>query len=880
MNENKPEKTRLADYRPYPFEITETRLTISINDDHAVVTGRFLFTAKTGKSGSPVLLDGKNMELLTLKIDGRKIPPSGFLVSRDHLVILDIPKKKTFVLETEVRIDPFANESCEGLYKSGNILCTQCESDCFRRITYFPDRPDVLSVYTVRLEADREKYPVLLSNGNEIETGQLPAGRHYAIWSDPFPKPCYLFAAVAGNLGVIKGKYAAKNGRLIELRIYVDSGSENRTKYALECLKDSLSWFENKYGLPYLLDLYMIVAADSFNAGAMENTGLNIFSSRYILADPATATDSDYQNIAAIINHESDHYWFGNLVTVRDWFQLTLKEGLAVFTDQTYMAETASAPIKRIDDVNRLRNYQFTEDAGPGAAPIKPSEAISFDNLYTATTYRKGAEVVRMIHTLVGEEDYLRGIKIYVINHRGQAATTEDFVTAMETASGRDLSRFRETWYHQAGTPVCRVRTEYDKKRKTYSLTVEQNCPPTPECSDKKPFYFPLAVGLLNSKGRDMSLRLKGETDSVPALATKVLTVYEKRQTFIFKGITEKPIPSLLRNFSAPVKLFYDYTPEELAFLMAYDSDPFNRYEAGQRFAVLDLERSIAHIQKGEEPSADPALIFAYGRLLDDRFLDKDFVALALTPPSEKELLENMEICDFNAVARARNHLIRGIARAHEKKLKTIYDSLNDGRPYAHDREAIAGRALKNKALCYLALLGKKEYIELACSQFANADNMTDRVAVLYCLTNIRCKERKTVFERFYADWRLDTLAIDDWLCAQAISELPGVLEWIKTAENDPVYDRKNPNKIHVLLFSFLGNPKYHDPAGEGYEFIAAKIASIDKFNHLIAANLAKRAFENYGRLDPVRKELMRKAIDRLLKSEPSDKLYEIISKI
>jgi len=871
----KPQPIYLKDYRKPDYLIPEVELEFGLFEDRALVRSRLKIRRITA-GDTPLVLNGENLKLMSLKVNGKPLGPADYQLTDKTLTVPKVPEELT--LETETEIRPQDNKALEGLYKSGNVFCTQNEPEGFRNITYFIDRPDVMSRYQVTITAEKAKYPVLLSNGNPAGTQDLSNGRHLAKWIDPFPKPCYLFALVAGDLAVIEDTFTTKSGRVIALKIFVDRGNENRTEHAMESLKKAMKWDEDTFGLECDLDQYMIVAVDAFNSGAMENKGLNIFNTQCILANPETATDDDFEYIQAVIGHEYFHNWTGDRVTCRDWFQLTLKEGLTVFRDHEFTADMTSRAVKRISDVRQLRNFQFIEDSGPNAHPIRPASYIAINNFYTPTVYEKGADVIRMIQTLIGREAFRRGMDKYFELFDGQAVTADDFVKAMELASGKDLTQFKN-WYNQAGTPLCKVVMDYDPEKRRVQLTVEQSCRPTPETKEKQPFYFPLSVGLIGKNGKDLPLELErepaGKSDT-----TKVLVISKPKETFVFKNVPEKPLPSLLRNFSAPVRLEYDYSPSDLIFLFANDSDPFNRYEAGQRLAALSLEDFIKKIQNKEPLRLDPEVSKAFGRLLADFERDPALCAETMILPTVASLVEEMSVCDFTAAFQAREFLLKELAKDHEEKLSQIYRRYQALGPYSVDTKLAGKRTLKNTALSYLMYLEEKKYIAFAYDQFKEASNMTDEITALAALVHQPVPERKEALQSFYKKWHKDPVVINKWFAVQAGSKLVSVLEEVKALEKSPAFDPKNPNKIRSLYGAFAGNlVRFHDASGSGYAYLAGKILEIDKFNSSIAGRLAT-AFKKFAKLDKDRKALMKSELERILAQQGlSDQVYEIVSK-
>ncbi len=873
MKQAPPQSICLKDYRPPDYLVPRIELDFAIHPDLTRVRSVLAVTANYPESerARPLELDGEGLHLVSLYLDGVALAAGDYLLSRDGLVIANVPRRFRLEIETEIR--PHENTALEGLYQSGDILCTQNEPEGFRHITYFPDRSDVMGVYTTSIEADREQYPVLLANGNEVERRALDNGRHMVKWHDPFAKPCYLFALVAGDLGKVEDSFTTRSGREIAIRFFVDKGNESRCGHAIDSLKGAMAWDEQRFGLEYDLDIYMIVAVDTFNAGAMENKGLNIFNSQYVLADPKTATDADYQGVERVIAHEYFHNWTGNRVTCRDWFQLTLKEGLTVFRDQEFCSDMSSRAVKRIGDVRILREAQFAEDSGPISHPIKPASYIEFNYFYTATVYNKGAEVIRMIHTLIGGDAFRRGMDLYFERHDGQAVTTEDFVAAMADASDVDLSQFQR-WYHQGGTPTCEITMDWNAESQSCCLTVRQHCPPT-DNRPAAPFHMPMALGLLGADGGDLTATRDDGTT-----APGMVELTEAEQSFTFGNVPERPVPSFFREFSAPVRLNFDYSRDDLAFLLMHDADPFNRYEAAQRLAIVELDRLIADGALQASAVAED-ITDAVGRLLDYGRQDPAFVAEALLLPSVTTLVERMDICDFDRAHAARQALSLAIAERHESKMTEFYRSLHGGAgPYTLDPEAMGRRTLKNTLLAYLTLIESPTHLETATSQFEHADNMTDELGALRALSRIACDERAVVIEAFRERWHGEGLVMNKWLAAQAAAPLPDTLAVVQALENDDVFEPANPNKIRALFGVFGRNlTQFHHVTGEGYRFLAGKIIDIDSFNPSMAASLTE-CYRKYARLDAARKGLMKTELERILARQGlSNDVFEIVTK-
>ena len=872
-----PAVVRLADYAPPPYLIPSIDLGIDIREDATTVTARLTIKGNVGtRPGTPLVLDGEELALEEIRLDGRAIAAADYRVDAGRLTIDEVPQ--SCILETVVRIDPRANTKLMGLYASKTGYFTQCEAEGFRRITYFPDRPDVMSRYTTTIRADKGRYPVLLSNGNCVARGGAKGGRHWVKWVDPFPKPAYLFAMVAAKLERLDDQFRTRSGRSVKLEIYVEPGKLDQAGFAMQALKKAMRWDEQVFGLEVDLDQYMIVAVGDFNMGAMENKGLNIFNTKYVLARPDTATDTDYQNIDRVVAHEYFHNWTGNRVTCRDWFQLSLKEGLTVFRDQEFGADTYSRPVQRIQEVRGLRAAQFPEDAGPMAHPVRPQSYMEISNFYTATVYEKGAEVVRMIHTLIGGEAFRKGMDLYFERHDGQAVTCDDFVQAMEDASGVDLMQFKR-WYDQAGTPVLTIDDAYDAASRTYTLHVQQSTPPTPGQPEKLPLHIPLAIGLIGAEGHDLPLLIEGD-GGAPA-TTRVLSITGREARIRFRDVAEKPIPSIARGFSAPVKVEYAYRPADLAHLLAFDSDPFNRWEAGQRLATDLMLESVAAIRAGRETRVSELVVGAYARVLADAEAAPAFAAEVLSLPSESFLAEQMNEVDPDAIHMARLDLRRRLAHALNEDLQRIYACLARPGPYSPDAASAGRRALRNVCLGYLTEIGGAETRATAWRQFETADNMTDSLAAMTALAQIDCSERVQALERFYARWKDEALVLDKWFAVQASSRLPGTLATVKQLMQHPAFDLKNPNKVRALISTFChGNHvRFHAADGSGYAFCADAVVALDALNPQIAARLS-RAFDRWQKFDAGRRQHAQRELERIRASaELSKDTLEVVTR-
>ena len=888
-------------YSPPVYRVSEVDLDISLYEEETFVSCRIKVRAEGNKdcSRTPLVLNGEELELLEIKLDGDLLDRNEFVHDSESLTISKVPD--SFLLETKVRIHPEKNTSLEGLYRSGSLFCTQCEAEGFRRITFFPDRPDVMACYRTRIEADAEHYPVLLSNGNPTGSGILENGRHWQVWEDPFPKPSYLFAMVAGELECLEDRYTTVSGREVTLRIYVEPGNLERSRHAMRSLKKSMEWDEQHFGREYDLDLFMIVAVEDFNAGAMENKGLNIFNSRLVLASPETATDRDYSLVQGVIAHEYFHNWTGNRVTCRDWFQLSLKEGLTVFRDQEFSADMNSRAVKRISDVNVLRTLQFPEDAGPMSHPVRPDSYQEINNFYTLTVYEKGAEVIRMMHTLLGEEGFRKGMDLYFERHDGQAVTCEDFVSALEDANVFSLKQFRH-WYGQSGTPSLEVIGHYEQDRKTYRLTVLQSCPDTPgqkgftaysepdtgkndptstEILQKKPFHLPLKIGLLDPEGNPMPLRMQGE-EQIPASVSRTLEIRETKQNFVFEKIEKPPIPSLLRHFSAPVELVFDYSDEDLGFLFAHDTDEFNRWEVCQRLMVRTFLSQIASIREQRALLLPETLLKAFRiQLQKSETADPSLLAQTLSFPGEGYLGEKMEVIDVGAVRQARQFLLRELALCLNEEFNELYQRMKDPGPFRTDPKAMGRRKLKNLCLDYLVRSEKIKARERAAFQFENSSNMTDTIGALTALNDCEGVERENVMADFEKQWMDEPLVLDKWFSLQATCSLPGTLERIQKLTMHPHFNPNNPNRIRSLIGAFShGNPIcFHAASGEGYGFLADSVLVCDRRNPMVAARLVS-AFSRWRKYDAGRQALIQKELERIAAdSDLSGDVREIVSK-
>jgi aminopeptidase N len=830
---------------------------------------------KNAAQDRPLELNGRYLKLLSVELDNKTLTADQYELGEESLTIKKVPAKFCLTISTE--ISPEKNTALEGLYASSGMLCTQCEAEGFRRITYFMDRPDVMSRYQVKMIADKSRYPVLLSNGNLIEQGDLSNGQHYAVWQDPSLKPSYLFALVAGDLKHIEDSFTTSSGRKVTLRLYTEAENIHKCDHAMQSLKQAMLWDEQTYGREYDLDIYMIVAVNDFNMGAMENKGLNIFNASCVLASPETATDDDYYKIQSIIGHEYFHNWSGNRVTCRDWFQLSLKEGFTVFRDQEFSADLNSRSVERIHSVDVLRTHQFAEDSGPMAHSVRPDHYIEIGNFYTVTVYNKGAEVVRMLNNLTGKQGFRKGTDLYFSRHDGQAVTCDDFVKAIEDANGIKLDQFKN-WYSQAGTPELTISGKHDSQNKTYTLTVKQHTPATPGQPDKEPFHIPLAVGLLDSQGNDMGLEIAGETNDSGSI---VLSVTQPEQDFIFENIKQPPVPSVLRGFSAPVKIKMQRSEDELAFLLAHDNDPFNRWDAGQSLALQELLRQI-HAHQNKEPLPEPvALTEALSQAINDREIDKALLAMILSLPSESYLADQCETVDPDAIYHARLFTRRHLANTLVAEFEALFNEQVSDQPYYFDDSEMARRTLKNVCLGYLAETEQAGYFDICYKQFETADNMTEMQAALIILSQHDIKQRSQALEQFYTKWKHDAQVVEKWLAIQAASRLPDTLQRIESLLQHESFSMTNPNKVRALLGGFSrGNPhNFHARDGSGYVFLTNKILELDRINPSIAARLVQ-VMARWQRFEQTRKELMQQELQRILHNKDlSRDTYEVVSK-
>ncbi len=864
MRTEEARPVRLEDYRPPDWLVETVELDVSLHATASQVRATLMLRPNGSGAPAPLVLDGDALTLLSLKLDRVPLPPDQFTATPDRLTITQPPQRR-FRLDIETAIDPSANTQLSGLYRSGTIYCTQCEAEGFRRITYFPDRPDVMAVYTTRIEAEKTEAPVLLANGNLVASGDVPGTtRHFAVWHDPFPKPSYLFALVGGELAYVEDRFVTMSSREVMLRIYVEPGKERRCLYAMDSLKRAMRWDETTFGREYDLDIFMIIAVSDFNMGAMENKGLNIFNDKYILASAETATDDDFERIEAIVAHEYFHNWTGNRITCRDWFQLCLKEGLTVFRDQEFSADQRSRAVERIGDVRGLRTYQFVEDAGPLAHPVRPAVYREINNFYTATVYEKGAEVVRMLKGLLGPENFRKGMDLYFSRHDGEAATVEQFVQCFADVAGANLTQFM-LWYSQAGTPEIVTSRSYNADSKTYRLDLSQTIPATPGQPSKAPMVIPLAIGLVGRDGRDLPLNLvDGRT-----IERSVLTLTKPSESFLFANVPEQPVLSLNRGFSAPIKLFANLDPDDLQFLAAHDADPFNRWQALQTLATRLLVDNTTALRANRAVREDPGVLDAFGVTLNDGLLEPAFVALTLTLPSEADIAREIgRDVDPDAVFAARTALRATLGEHLASLLFDHYRRLSEGGPYRPDAASAGRRALRNICLDLLVATRRPEAISIAARQYELADNMTDRMAALSTLSLCEVPQRTAALKDFYGRYADDPLVIDKWFTVQAIIPEPATLDRVKALTEHRAFSFANPNRVRALIHAFaLANQKEFNRAdGSGYDFIVDIVLALDPRNPQLAARLAS-ALKNWRMVEPMRRARAEAALQRIMKA-------------
>lgn len=879
-----------SDYKPYPFDIERVSLSFDLQPEATVVDSVLQLVRKSDADSDAVLeLDGEQLELLDITVNGEALSDDSYQFVEGGLEVSGLPQ--SCELAIKVKISPDTNTSLEGLYLSGGKYCTQCEAQGFRKITYYPDRPDVMSTFTVRIEADKEQFPHLLSNGNRIDSGDLisgdvdstesDSGKHFAVWEDPFKKPSYLFALCAGDYDLLSDSFQTMTGREVRLEIFVDKGKLDQCHHAMASLKTAMKWDEDVFGLEYDLDIYMIVAVGDFNMGAMENKGLNIFNTKYVLASQDTATDTDFIDVEAVIGHEYFHNWTGNRVTCRDWFQLSLKEGLTVFRDQEFTADQTDHGVKRIEDVKVIRSHQFAEDAGPMAHPIRPDSYIEMNNFYTVTVYNKGAEVIRMYQTLLGRDGFKRGLDVYFERHDGQAVTCEDFVRAMEDANSFDLKQFRR-WYSQAGTPEVSVTKSYDEASRQLTLTFEQSCPATPGQKNKELFHIPVKLGLLDDIGNDIELKPVGlATEEMLLVEGDIVHVKQQKQSVTFDDVPKDVTPSILREFSAPVKLNYDYSLDELIFLFAHDSDMFNRWQAGQKLfshVIIDL---CQQQDSGGSLQVLDSVVSATKNLLDDAEVDGQFKALALTIPGVSTLIEQLDTVNIDHLLAARKFLKETLAQALELDWLLHYQTNHHVGEFEQDKGSIAKRALAGTCLSYLMTLEKEDVYQLALKQLDNANNMTDASTALQLIVHSNYEDKLKVAEDFYQKWQNEELVVNKWLAIMASDPAEETIDRIEALLDHPSFELKNPNKVRALIGAFTGgNPtQFHRGDGLGYQYLARQIKALYAVNPQTAARLTG-SFNRWRKFDDNRQQLMRDQLQDILSlPELSKDVFEIASK-
>ncbi|EMG9575981.1 aminopeptidase N [Providencia stuartii] len=857
------------DYQAPDYTISEIDLDFILDPAKTVVTA-ISQVKRLNPASSTLELHGEDLKLVSIEVDGQ--PWTDYKEQDGKLILASLPE--AFTLRIVNEISPEKNTALEGLYVSGDALCTQCEAEGFRHITYYQDRPDVLARYTTTITADKQRYPYLLSNGNRIAEGTLDDGRHWVKWQDPFPKPSYLFALVAGDFDVLRDTFVTRTGREVALELFVDKGNLDRAPWAMQSLKNAMKWDEDRFGLEYDLDIYMIVAVDFFNMGAMENKGLNVFNSKYVLAKNETATDKDYLNIESVIGHEYFHNWTGNRITCRDWFQLRLKEGLTVFRDQEFSSDLGSRSVNRINNVKVMRAAQFAEDASPMAHPIRPEKVIEMNNFYTLTVYEKGAEVIRMIHTLLGEEMFQAGMQLYIHRHDGSAATCDDFVQAMEDASNVDLSLFRR-WYSQSGTPVLTVRDEYFPEKQQYVLHVSQMTPPTADQSEKQPLHIPLDIELYGEDGAVIPLQYLGSS------VNAVLNVTQASQTFTFDNVPSRPVPSLLREFSAPVKLDYPYSDEQLAFLMQYASNEFSRWDAAQQLIGNYVKINVANYQAGNALVLPEHVIDAFRAVLLNDTIDPALAALILTLPSENEMAEFFQTIDPDAIHHVANFIAHQLATAMADEFLAVYQSIKiDG--YRVDHSDIAKRSLRNVCLQYIAAGDDQALADkLVSEQFKSADNMTDSLAALTAASESQLPCLESLMTAFDERWHHDGLVMDKWFTLQGTSPAPDVLQKVRSLLNHRSFSMSNPNRVRSLVGAFTsGNPSaFHAKDGSGYQFLYEILVDLNTRNPQVASRLIEPLIR-LKRFDDKRQGLMRNTLEQLKALDNlSGDLFEKVTK-
>jgi len=876
MTDTKPQTIYLKDYLVPEYLIQTVDLNFILDAEHTRVVSRLTLNSNPDSQvkHAPLELLGEDLSLVSIALDGVVLTESQYQLTDEALIIAQVPQNQSFTLAIENTVNPQANSALEGLYMSNDMLCTQCEAQGFRKITYFLDRPDVMSRFTTTLVADKTLYPVLLSNGNKVAQGELTENRHWVTWEDPFKKSCYLFALIAGQLECIEDHFTTMSGRDITLQIFVEAHDIDKCAHAMQSLKNSMRWDEETYGREYDLDLYMIVAVGHFNMGAMENKGLNVFNTKFVLARPDTATDMDYEHIEGVIGHEYFHNWSGNRITCRDWFQLSLKEGFTVFRDQEFTADQTSRSVKRIDDVTALRTRQFAEDTGPLAHPIRPEAYIEINNFYTLTVYEKGAEVVRMIQTLLGEENFRKGSDLYFQRHDGQAVTCEHFVQAMEEASGKDLSQFRR-WYAQAGTPVLSVEENYNAEQQSLALTLSQSIPTQDNAAV---LHIPVKVALFADDGSVIAPSVSGYQEADNEVT---LELTEASQTFTFEKVTSTPHISILRGFSAPVKLKMERPLTELAFLLQHDNDSFNRWEAGQQLTTTIIFGLIDALKQGQALTLPDILSASFKTILEQSWTDLSYLACLLSLPSANYLAEQMSVVDVVAIHQARDFVKRSLAEQLTEQFSALYQVNHKEESGQLSAEAIGRRRIKNICLDYLSQLETQQSYQLANEQFASAKNMTDQIAALGALVNSENPEKSASLEHFYQQWQGEALVIDKWFSLQAMSTQADTFSVVQRLLQHSAFDLKTPNRVRALIGAFSqSNPlHYHSENGQGYQFLADQVIALNKINPQVASRMVS-ALTQWRRFDKARQTLIKQQLERIINTEHISKdVFEIASK-
>ena len=880
MRDANPQTIYLKDYQVPDYLIQTVYLNFTLDEQNTRVIARLALTRNPDSQSSEtaLVLAGENIKLVRIVLnDDRELTEADYRVTPESLIIHAVPQQRAFTLTIENEINPKANTALEGLYLSNGMLCTQCEAEGFRKITYFLDRPDVMAKFTTTLVGDKDRYPVLLSNGNKIAQGDDDNNQHWVTWEDPFNKPCYLFALVAGQLDCLEDSFATSSGRHVGLQIFVEHHDIDKCAHAMQSLKNAMAWDEQVYGREYDLDLYMIVAVSHFNMGAMENKGLNIFNTKFVLARPDTATDSDYEHIEGVIGHEYFHNWTGNRITCRDWFQLSLKEGFTVFRDQEFTGDRTSKAVNRIENVNMLRTRQFAEDAGPMAHPIRPDAYIEINNFYTLTVYEKGAEVVRMMHALLGADGFRKGCDLYFQRHDGQAVTCDDFVSAMEAANEIDLTQFRR-WYAQAGTPVIHVEQNYNANSQTLTLTIKQSCPPTPGQAVKEPFHIPITVGLIDHAGNSVACKLQAQTTEKNEI---ILQLAAAEQAFTFTGLTEKPVVSILRNFSAPVKLVMERSLDELAFLLSYDSDTFSRWEAGQLLSGQIITGLIADVQQSRPLQLAPIIITAFKQVLSQSWDDLSYCSLLLGLPSESYLAEQMQVVDVEAIHTAREFVVLTLAGHLQTELETLYISNHRDESGQFDAGAIGRRRIKNVCLSFLSRLDDEKIQQWSAQQFSTANNMTDQIAALANIVNYPHPAKDEHLAQFYQKWQQEALVIDKWFAIQSSSPMPDAFATVVALTEHADFNLSTPNRVRAVIGSFSqANPlHFHAINGQGYEFLANHVIALDMLNPQVASRMLG-PLTSWRRFDETRQSLMKTQLERVMNCPAiSRDVYEVASK-